>query len=914
MTSASNSTAAARQVPPLTADLADDLAKRAPIDLHAREETAAFPPPLADPATCDESARYTTPSPLASSSHIDLRSQPPTLPAALVRNLPVLRITQGTWMSVPDLARFTRPWALPSALVNALPVLRSAWIGSRGSPSSPAPAPPAQAQEQAILPILNILPAPVMPATTSLLSNLTRGWNMGLNLASCVTSVCLARLSTHTGTLAFAQGSGQPADQIPAWPALDAPSVQVIFASNLSSPLQHINHSCNPNCRLTANLQNNTFVLDVIRDVEAGSELTIDYSVSGAYKLTFRCKCGNKSCSDKLRVRSPATTWSDPDIRSAQAAHQPLLRKPADPVADPAQLLFQARTCQNPGASDLRNKVCAGTLPVHLSACNPGEATLPILSCLKAVVTQSVNHSNETIKAQCVTGDLMDSWLLLWASELGCSTNLQNGWHAESPIWIAQTQLYSRLVDSGYCLHSVLRSLDITHMTATDKSGAFIKTTLLFPVFVSPACAEGIGHWYYICLKTNGEVIEYGDSTHVNREYAAAQIGRLWDDICTLTLGYNFNAQRWQCKAVDRGTQHGLWECGFYALHGITSECAGVHASLTPTGIDSMKQLIAGDLNAGRIVVQVGLSPSSSQPSSPAPLTVESLPVALMFTELSRSPSPPAQLVSPAREDSGSPPCDPESPERLALPSTLVALVSPVHEAPCSPRLDSAPQDDQCSPPYNPASPERSVSPRSLWEASVSPRLRALTSSPASPAPKARLTRVRPRLRRDERYRFRHHSWARIRKRTALHATVYRRKAAASKRAHKVPKPEPPVDCPTQEHVLLDGDEGLPMQVLTLNLGISGIRGSLQELASLLQQPHYRNIAVLHLQEARLKKLQIAKLRQTVDKTLPKYAMYVHCQSLGDKPTTAVITLVRKELTKWISVLEVCSTRAALSG
>jgi hypothetical protein len=88
-------------------------------------------------------------------------------------------------------------------------------------------------------------------------------------------------------------------------------------------------------------------------------------------------------------------------------------------------------------------------------------------------------------------------------------------------------------------------------MTATDKSGAFIKTTLLFPVFVPPACAEGIGHWYYICLKTNGEMIEYGDSTHGNREYAAAQIGRLWDDICTLTLGYNFNAQRWQCKAVN---------------------------------------------------------------------------------------------------------------------------------------------------------------------------------------------------------------------------------------------------------------------------------------------------------------------------------------------------------------------------
>jgi hypothetical protein len=60
------------------------------------------------------------------------------------------------------------------------------------------------------------------------------------------------------------------------------------------------------------------------------------------------------------------------------------------------------------------------------------------------------------------------------------------------------------------------------------------------------------------------------------------------------------------------------------------------------------------------------------------------------------------------------------------------------------------------------------------------------------------------------------------------------------------------------------------------------IQGSLQELASLLQQPHYRNIAVLHLQEARMKKPQIAKLRQTVDKTLPKYAMYVHCQSLEE--------------------------------
>jgi hypothetical protein len=56
------------------------------------------------------------------------------------------------------------------------------------------------------------------------------------------------------------------------------------------------NHSCDPNCGLT-NLQD----LHAIRTIEAGEELTYDYSLNarGIYfwwHMACRCKCGAKNC------------------------------------------------------------------------------------------------------------------------------------------------------------------------------------------------------------------------------------------------------------------------------------------------------------------------------------------------------------------------------------------------------------------------------------------------------------------------------------------------------------------------------------------------------------------------------------------------------------------------------------------
>ena len=120
------------------------------------------------------------------------------------------------------------------------------------------------------------------------------------------------------------------------------------------------------------------------------------------------------------------------------------------------------------------------------------------------------------------------------------------------------------------------------------------------------------------------------------------------------------------------------------------------------------------------------------------------------------------------------------------------------------------------------------------------------------------------------------------------------------------------IDCPVGEHVLLDGKTGIPLQLLSLNLGISGLKGSLQQLAASLRCNE--DVAVLHLQEARLKSSHVPKWRKYVRAILPKYAMYVHCTSVGSHPTTSVVTLVRQELVKWISPMSMLSAQPVLSG
>jgi exonuclease III len=71
---------------------------------------------------------------------------------------------------------------------------------------------------------------------------------------------------------------------------------------------------------------------------------------------------------------------------------------------------------------------------------------------------------------------------------------------------------------------------------------------------------------------------------------------------------------------------------------------------------------------------------------------------------------------------------------------------------------------------------------------------------------------------------------------------------------------------------------------------------------------------VLHLQEARLRRQEVPKWRRYLRQLLPKYAMYAHCTAFGSKPTTAVVTLVRRELVKWISPMSAKSVHNTLSG
>ncbi len=123
------------------------------------------------------------------------------------------------------------------------------------------------------------------------------------------------------------------------------------------------------------------------------------------------------------------------------------------------------------------------------------------------------------------------------------------------------------------------------------------------------------------------------------------------------------------------------------------------------------------------------------------------------------------------------------------------------------------------------------------------------------------------------------------------------------------------VDCPDTEHVLLDGPTGIPLQVLSLNLGISGLKGSLDQLSAYLRKCKVHSTpAVLHLQEARLRTYEVQKWRKRVSAALPEFSMYAHCRHSGLRNTTAVVTLICKEMVKWVSPLSVKSPDSILSG
>ena len=59
-------------------------------------------------------------------------------------------------------------------------------------------------------------------------------------------------------------------------------------------PFLYSNHSCNPNCGLTSNLE-----LVALKDIKAGDELFWDYSTSMLERhWTMKCICGENNCRD----------------------------------------------------------------------------------------------------------------------------------------------------------------------------------------------------------------------------------------------------------------------------------------------------------------------------------------------------------------------------------------------------------------------------------------------------------------------------------------------------------------------------------------------------------------------------------------------------------------------------------------
>jgi hypothetical protein len=60
----------------------------------------------------------------------------------------------------------------------------------------------------------------------------------------------------------------------------------------LDSPFRYFNHSCDPNCGLTPDLE-----LILLRDVKEGEELNYDYSTTMLERdWQMKCRCGKPNC------------------------------------------------------------------------------------------------------------------------------------------------------------------------------------------------------------------------------------------------------------------------------------------------------------------------------------------------------------------------------------------------------------------------------------------------------------------------------------------------------------------------------------------------------------------------------------------------------------------------------------------
>jgi SET domain-containing protein len=71
-----------------------------------------------------------------------------------------------------------------------------------------------------------------------------------------------------------------------------------------------INHSCEPNVGFAGNI-----VLQAMRDVDAGEELTTDYALFDTPSTRMRCSCGSRSC----RGTITGDDWRDPVLQERYA-------------------------------------------------------------------------------------------------------------------------------------------------------------------------------------------------------------------------------------------------------------------------------------------------------------------------------------------------------------------------------------------------------------------------------------------------------------------------------------------------------------------------------------------------------------------------------------------------------------------
>ena len=101
----------------------------------------------------------------------------------------------------------------------------------------------------------------------------------------------------------------------------------------------------------------------------------------------------------------------------------------------------------------------------------------------------------------------------------------------------------------------------------------------------------------------------------------------------------------------------------------------------------------------------------------------------------------------------------------------------------------------------------------------------------------------------------------------------------------------------TSPEVTIDEDnsEGRPITMYSWNIGAGGISGALNTLAEWID---VHSPTVVLLQECRITKRTVKKIRKSMLTLMPDYRAYFHCkawESASDRPP-AVITLVRHEI------------------